>query len=254
MSDITIAGGSTREIPLNDRVLEWNSQVDRGQPPELHPFIVDAATSVGAAPMAVHSVEQPTPIHKELTELRTWLKNQQEQLEVAKLREIKRRVDAGDLTALDTTTIAVDRANAAMPIPSRSHLPRPEAPHVFRKKSRQDYNMWVRDCEVYHTNSPNDFISERQRVAFGIQYVAETLKTVWDQYQYQEKGRNPLWEPTWEILKQRMLDTLGTPAERYQAAYDAIKDAKQRSGQTPTELLYYLKTQWEEVDNRDDRR
>lgn len=45
-----------------------------------------------------------------------------------------------------------------------------------------------------------------------------------------------------------MLKQLGTLYERQMAANDAIKQARQKPGQTPTELLNYLRPQWDELE------
>lgn len=56
-----------------------------------------------------------------------------------------------------------------------------------------------------------------------------------------------IWTPTWTIFKGTMLDTLGTLAERQQRAYNAIKSCRHRPNQSLSELLLYLRVQWEEV-------
>ena len=97
---------------------------------------------------------------------------------------------------------------------SRPALPRPEPPHVYQKKNRQDYNMWERDCEGYHIRSLNDFRTEGQKIDFGVMYISEPLKSLWKTYCQGQLYETPLWIPTWAQFKAKMLDALGTLAER----------------------------------------
>jgi len=55
------------------------------------------------------------------------------------------------------------------------------------------------------------------------------------------------WTPSWAKLKEILLDALGTASQRRQAAHAAIKGARQKQDQSPTELLQYMRIQWEEL-------
>jgi hypothetical protein len=44
-----------------------------------------------------------------------------------------------------------------------------------------------------------------------------------------------------------MLSTLGTLSERRQEAFDALKSCRLKTGQSPTDLLNYMRPLWEEV-------
>ena len=44
-----------------------------------------------------------------------------------------------------------------------------------------------------------------------------------------------------------MLNALGTPSERKQQAYETLKRTHQKPGQSPTDLLDYLRPLWEEL-------
>jgi hypothetical protein len=70
---------------------------------------------------------------------------------------------------------------------------------------------------------------------------------LWDTYVTQRQLEDPTWQPTWEDLKVKMLNALGTEEERKQAAYDAIKNCKQKQSQLPTDLLNYLHPLWVEI-------
>jgi hypothetical protein len=85
------------------------------------------------------------------------------------------------------------------------------------------------------------------KIVFGIDYVKESLRTRWDTYCGDHRKKDPTWSATWNELKSEMLNALGTPAERRQAAYQALKDCRQKPRQTPSELLQFMSPLWEEL-------
>jgi hypothetical protein len=176
------------------------------------------------------------------------LKKQQRNVEL--LRKIKERVEAGDLTALDGALLGDSSAIQYRPA-ANAQLPRPVAPVVFTKASRQEYNSWVRDCERYFVEAPAQFPGDVQRVSFASGYLSDTLKTQWDGHCTLERTRDPTFAPTWAYLKERMLSTLGTPAERQRAAGARIKACHQKKDQTPSDLLDYLRPLWDETGRSD---
>ena len=204
----------------------------------------------GSAASAIAHVPAERP--SRLQELREWAKRIQEQREIELLESIQQRYLAGDQNALDI--LASEDSALKAGSSSRPNLPRPEPPHYFRKKDRRDYNMWVRDCEAYHVQAPSEFRWDDQKVAFGVQYISETLKALWDTHCNEERLGNVNWQPTWTGLKQKMLNALGTPAERRQVAYDTLKEYKQRPNHTPTEVLAHLRPLWEELEDRNPQR
>jgi hypothetical protein len=78
-------------------------------------------------------------------------------------------------------------------------------------------------------------------------YISEPLKTLWRAHCLVEQTAFLAWIPTWASLKAVMLNSLGTPQERRKLAYEQLKSCRQRSGQSPTELLDYLRPLWEEL-------
>ncbi|KAF1365600.1 hypothetical protein EJ07DRAFT_150119 [Lizonia empirigonia] len=182
----------------------------------------------------------------ELEELCAWLKATEEQEELSALREIRRKYDPGDSATILSLQRGVPQARTAPAAPS-SNLPRPDPPTTYQKLNRAEFNRWERDCEGFFLQSPANFRTEGQKVDFGLRYISESLKTLW-QAHCSSKARDSLsWMPTWVDLKQVMLDALGTPAERRQAAYEALKRCRQRTGDSPTDLLDYLRPLWEEL-------
>lgn len=180
-----------------------------------------------------------------LQEVMDWYKSVQEQEKLRQLTAIRARYDAGDPTALEEIMMS-QTGPELRPVATASSLPRPEPPQTFKKKDRAEYNRWERDCEGYFKRAPLNFQKEQQKVDFGIMYISEPLKTLWRAH-VTEKSLLLQWFPTWLELKLVMLNSLGTPEERKQLAYDHLMRAKQLPNQTPTELLDYLRPYWEEL-------
>lgn len=182
----------------------------------------------------------------ELEEMRRWLKAAEEHEELKALRELRRLYNEGDPTTLLTLQKGLSQARVSLSS-STSNLPRPEPPQVYSKKSRAEYNRWERDCEGYFLRVPLSFNTEAKKVDFGVRYIAEKLKSLWAAHCLSAKNQFPTWTPTWVTLKKVMLNALGTPGERRQNAYNMIKHCKQRPGQSPTDLLDYMRPLWEEL-------
>ena len=183
---------------------------------------------------------------RELEELRQWYNRTKQKKELQELRLAKAQYEAGDSSIFPTTGIF--KETVRMTQATSSSLPKPEPPHSYSKKNRVDYNRWERDCEGFFLRSPIDFVTEAQRVEFGTRYISETLKSLWISYCESQIQKTPLWVPNWAAVKQVMLGALGTPAERQQSAYDQLKRCKQRTGQSPTDLLDYMRPLWAELE------
>jgi hypothetical protein len=186
------------------------------------------------------------PYEAELIEMRRWYAVTKAKEELASLRLMKARYEAGDRTlfqSLDPSTrTAFPQARGAS-----SSLPKPEPPHTYTKKNRREFNQWERDCESFFLRSPANFITEEHKVEFGSRYISENLKSLWRAHCESRQRSSPQWQPQWSNLKTVMLDALGTPSERKQQAQEALKRCRQRSGQTPTDLLDYMRPLWEEL-------
>lgn len=198
------------------------------------------------ANLAQSGSEQPEP-PSELTELRKWLKRTREQEELNSLRALRLRYEAGDVTAVQSIVANAKQPSTHQGAASTS-LPRPEPPQTYSKKNRAEYNRWERDCEGYFLQSPAHFPTEVHKVDFGARYISEPLKTLWRAFCDSERAKLRLWVPTWVILKTVMLDALGTPAERKQNAYEALRRCRQRPEQSPNDLLDYMRPFWEELE------
>jgi hypothetical protein len=207
--------------------------------------VQDTPTEPSRPPMG-HNRPPVPAISEELLEMRAWLENTQAQEELRVLRELRARYEAGDVTAV--RAVSSSQGGVAMPpaMPSAA-LPRPQPPQQFAKRNREEYNRWERDCEGFFTRSSANFMQEQQKVDFGVMYISEPLKTLWRAHCLVEQTVFPAWIPTWTSLKAVMLNSLGTPQERRKLAYEQLKSCRQRAGQSPTELLDYLRPLWEEL-------
>jgi len=182
-----------------------------------------------------------------LAALQEWWRQEADRKKLSQLEELRRRYEQGDLSALEEATGQAISPPVVRATSERANLPRPEPPHRYAKKDRADYNRWLRDNEDYHAKNPIHFKGDEQKLSFGLQYVSETLRTLWETYVVQRRLAEPHWSPSWEDLKEKMLGALGTPEERKQAAYDTIKACRQRPTQSPTDLLNYLQPLWVEI-------
>lgn len=222
------------ESPTQSRLDEARSDIVPNTPQSASPA---PSSRAGAATPAI------------LAELQQRFRDERRRLEVKRLTELWRQYEQGDLDALQQAEAALNPTGAApiQPLSTRSNLPRPEPPHRYEKKTRADYDEWVRDNEDYHRNNRADFTSEGQKVSFGLRYISQALRTVWEVYVKQKQTQNPMWAPTWLDLKEKMLEVQGTAQERKQAAFESVKACKQRPGQSPTDLLNYLRPLWVEL-------
>jgi hypothetical protein len=187
-------------------------------------------------------------LDRELAAEQRWLDQARKRSELARIRALRARYEAGDLTAIMEDSSSPRQPPTISTVSSHG-LPRPKAPETYTKRNRAEYNRWERDCEGFFIRSPANFVSEQQKVDFGLMYVSETMKTLWESHTFTEASVVAGWLPTWAALKEVMLNALGTPAERRQNAYEALRNANQRPNQSPTDLLDYMRPFWEELGN-----
>jgi hypothetical protein len=181
-----------------------------------------------------------------LEEMRKWLKSAQASEELRLLREIRAKYEAGDTAAVHSAQLTPNGTQIVQPKPS-STLPRPEAPKVFTKRNRAEYNRWERDCEGYFVRVPSSFTTEVEKVNFGTMYISEPLRTLWESHCSVNITTLPVWAPTWQELKNVMLNSMGTPQERRKLAYEKLKTCRQQAGKSPTDLMDYMRPLWEEL-------
>lgn len=187
---------------------------------------------------------EPTPpeeVRKELEQLRLWRKEQEERRELEALRAAKARASRGELTPPPPD----NRANT--PTPLGSILPKPPEPEQYTAASRANFDRWVRDCEGYFAQGGLvAFPTEESRCTFGARYLDRDRKTTWESFLGEKRDGLPPPPPQWDTMKKQMLNCLGDPRTRKQEAYDRIKNATQGK-RTPTELVNYLRSYWNEV-------
>ena len=181
-----------------------------------------------------------------LERLRQWRQNELDKAELARLLEQRRRYEQGDIDALLAPPNEPNSAKVAQIAPSVA-LPRPKDPHLYRKLDRRDFNLWKADCDAYFTRAPQHFPTEELKADFASRYLSEELIIIWRLECSTNTADDPTWVPTWPLLQDKMLNALGTPYERRLRASADLKLCKQRPGQSPTELLNYMRNLWEEI-------
>jgi len=90
------------------------------------------------------------------------------------------------------------------------------------------------------------FPTEESKCTFGARYLDRDRKTTWESFLGEKRDKTPSYSPQWDTMKEQMLNCLGDPRTRKQDAYDKIKNATQ-GRRTPTELVNYLRSYWNEV-------
>ena len=192
--------------------------------------------------------DEPTGLSttQRLQELRAWFQKVQEEQELHRLLEIKRRVEQGDTSALQEGQPSAPQPYTA-PAEPNNKTPRPEKPTQFANRDRAEYNRWERECEATFRGSPKNFYSEATKIDFGIRYISNTLRTLWDAYSHDNQRKSDRWQPTWTEFKTVMLNALGPQEQRKLAAHQALKSIKQDWNQDPNDLLSKLDTLWTEL-------
>jgi hypothetical protein len=141
-------------------------------------------------------------------------------------------------TTINATTSAIATLDVQMP--------RAPEPPKFEGGGRRELKAWIRGCEDYIEFAPQ-LSTNLAQTRFAHRYLGDTQRSYWERVVKKIPERKRERKVTWELMKESMLDTLGSSWEREQEARRRIKNAKQ-GNRSPTELLNYLKDQWEEVD------
>ncbi|KAK7178506.1 hypothetical protein PSPO01_15450 [Paraphaeosphaeria sporulosa] len=176
---------------------------------------------------------------------RQWLEEQRNVIELRRIRDIQARWESGDPTALfEPTRDAIIKKETHH---VSSLRPPQKQPHEYTRKDRREFNRWRDDCELCFQSSKDYFSDEGLKVNYALQYVTDVCRSVWRIEVQSKLAIDPTWEVSWDFLKSKMLDALGSPEERRQLAYDQLKKCQQRPGQSPLDLLDYLRGCWEEL-------
>ncbi|SMY28057.1 unnamed protein product [Zymoseptoria tritici ST99CH_1A5] len=131
---------------------------------------------------------------------------------------------------------------------TRDNLPKSKEPPVFEGKSRASYDNWVRALERAFRRHEGFAEREDRKVDFAADYIGKLQQDYWERH---VDSLNDQSEPTWSIIKEVMLNSIGTETERREKAHEKLKKAT-LGNRTPEELLEELKTLWKELDKRDD--
>jgi Zinc knuckle/Retrotransposon gag protein len=188
-------------------------------------------------------------LEKELEELRGWHKRRNTEKEVKRLKELKARLLAGE--DVEEAQTEPPRALASQSTFGKDWMPKPEPPPIYEAKNRAQWKRWTQDCEAFFDTNMA-LRTEASKVSFGRTYLGEAQKSIWEVYVASQKAKPGRYAPTWDELKQRMLDQLGTEEVRRQKAYENIKNARQRTD--PLQLYTFLSAQWDETRTTDEHR
>jgi hypothetical protein len=114
--------------------------------------------------------------------LRQWARQAKVEREVAALTAIRRRVEAGDLSALDSIAVSSDGAIELHRTNERPHLPPAATPTTYTAKTRTQCKSYVRDCEDVFDRAVSSFQMEVRKIALARQYIDSQRKAIWDKY------------------------------------------------------------------------
>ena len=197
------------------------------------------------------------PLEAELAREEQLLALAHKKAKLAALRAQRQAIEDA-VAAGDFSTILPERAHTNTPTPDQTNLPRPGAAEIplpksdpptrFEGRDRAQLNSWARACERFFQGN-STLTSPAAQVNFAIRWLGDDQLDFWERTSRAIRGNLGEPELDWALLKATMLESLGSPFERKQIAREKIKNARQRH-HTPTELLNYLKTQWEELDSR----
>lgn len=197
-------------------------------------------------PNVDHHEPRTATIAEQLQAMRDWYNLERDKAELARLLEIKRRTDNGDLTALNEDPKVPPRSGMVAAVQSQG-TPRPKDPTSFSNRDRMQYNCWSRDCEAIFVGAPQSFLAEERKIHFAVRFISEPMRVAWEGSCNEQLHSNPLWLPTWDHLKAVMLNCLGPEAIRRLAAHAALKSLKQAPDQDPNDLHAELHVLWSEM-------
>lgn len=95
-------------------------------------------------------------------------------------------------------------------------MPKPRVPHVFTGQGRADWDEWAWDCERFFRRNPIVFVLESAKCEFADEWLGRPQKLEWSRITA-ATAPNAI---TWEFMKDRMLNTMGTPRERNYDTHD----------------------------------
>jgi len=168
--------------------------------------------------------------------------------EIAEINTLKTRQLAGEdiSSALLPGSGTTIRGYA----PPSVKLPTPPKVRTYKATNLWEYNEWVRENEDYFKAASREFETEADRVRFARTSLAESIKEEWQGFHDDTRSKNPLWEPTWDILRQFAKDKLGTEKERRQSALQTLRSMT-LGDKTPSRLLAEMRPLWYELGIKD---
>jgi len=160
---------------------------------------------------------------------------------VAELKALSTRIEMETAEANASTTRLHQVAPTHPYIPPGS-LPKARDPHVFKGVDKGDYDQWARDLNRLFTRFTVAYPTGPDQCDYASQWLGKSQQDIWER-NVRIIGPELV---TWEVMKSIMLNSMGSPEERVQHAFDKLKKVKQGKF-TPTETLNYMKTYWDEI-------
>ena len=113
---------------------------------------------------------------------------------------------------------------------------RPKDLDIFHAKSTREHRNWVRDAEDQFCLTPQNFISDKDKILWCNQFLGDNPK---EQYR-NEAGKEPENVSTWPKYVAFLLNLIEDPVNRELDVSQAYADASQRQNQSVREFDAYL--------------
>ena len=113
---------------------------------------------------------------------------------------------------------------------------RPKDLDIFNAKSTREHRNWVRDAEDQFRLTPQNFLSDEDKILWCNQFLGENPK---EQYR-NEAGKIPENVATWDKYVAFLLNLIEDPVNRELDVRQAYADASQRSNQSVRDFDAYL--------------
>jgi hypothetical protein len=166
-----------------------------------------------------------------------------------RLRAAQVAEEIRQLQAIDPTAGTADTTLGQI-APSSGRMPKDKEPPTFEGKSRSNYDDWVRTLERHFRRYPTLAASEALKIDYASDFAGKLQVDTWERHTRQ-LGDGEV--PTWSMMKQVMLDSMGSEDERRQRAHERLKIVVQGL-RSPSELLEEMKECWYETgEDREDQ-
>jgi hypothetical protein len=237
-------------MPLNDPTGEYAQSQTQPALTPMTPSPDNNANLDGAAALRM-TEEEEAQLAAEIEAATRRQRIVENRLRLQQIQERTRALETGEIQISPTHDdprphqIGLGQRDHATSSLFELQLPKPDPPPRFEGKDRAQLNSWIRGCERF-LDAPA-LTSNRDKTNFAKRYLGDTPLDFWERALRIIPAEDREGTATWNFMKQTMLNTLGNAWEREQVARARVRNARQGS-HSPTELLNYLKTLWEDID------